>query len=586
MQGDTGHGPASFANVFKRFRRSTSGTVEGFDGDKWVVIGTSPQASTNTYYEFSKDGSTNWHLIQDPTDLYQRTRVTGSANPGPSMPIVAANYSNGGSNVDTTKRKYYSIDSFIGGKWQTLFDIEDSDTGNPNVLDMHVSGRVFARDSLLSAPGRFFFKPATTPFGTDLIYSVAYGNSVFVAVSSSGKISRSTDGGATWSTAIANSFGGTTIRGVCFGNGVFVAVGSGGKIARSTDNGASWSGLISNSFGGSNIVTVSFGDNVFIAAGVSGKLARSTDNGVTWSFLITTAFSGTETFNTIAFGNGVFVAGGGALGVAGRIIKSNDDGVTWSAYISNPYGALVPYSIVYGLGVFISVGGGGSCVISRSLDGGVTWSTAIANPFSSATTLYAVCFVSGIFIAISDAGTVSRSLDIGLTWGVNYGKNDVLAIIGTQGLGIAASPQGRIVVVGYDSSGAVSIAYTDYVEAGAGIVESGSNPNGSWIKFDDGTMECCGWGFLTWISGSQIRTATVNFPVAFIDTNIKIVSGASGWKISDPSGVSDVSGVEGIVWASSALLGVSSFTIDLSCYTTVADTKRRLYSWVAIGKWK
>ena len=51
---------------------------------------------------------------------------------------------------------YFQIDQYINGAWQHLFEIMPSTTGNANVLDLFISGRVFARDSLLSAPGRFF----------------------------------------------------------------------------------------------------------------------------------------------------------------------------------------------------------------------------------------------------------------------------------------------------------------------------------------------------------------------------------------------------------------------------------------------
>ena len=51
---------------------------------------------------------------------------------------------------------YFQIDEYINGAWQHLFEVMPSTTGNANVLDLFISGRLIARDSLLSAPGRFF----------------------------------------------------------------------------------------------------------------------------------------------------------------------------------------------------------------------------------------------------------------------------------------------------------------------------------------------------------------------------------------------------------------------------------------------
>ena len=55
------------------------------------------------------------------------------------------------------------------------------------------------------------------------------------------------------------------------------------------------------------------------------------------------------------------------------------------------------------------------------------------------------------------------------------------------------------------------------------IVESGSNDNGSWIKFSDGTMICRGVvttgdvSFTAWGSLYQYEVPSVSFPLSFID---------------------------------------------------------------------
>ena len=57
----------------------------------------------------------------------------------------------------------------------------------------------------------------------------------------------------------------------------------------------------------------------------------------------------------------------------------------------------------------------------------------------------------------------------------------------------------------------------------AGIVESGSNANGSWVKFADGTM--IQWGnksFTGSASGNTGSYTTVTFPQAFSDNKISV----------------------------------------------------------------
>lgn len=52
-----------------------------------------------------------------------------------------------------------------------------------------------------------------------------------------------------------------------------------------------------------------------------------------------------------------------------------------------------------------------------------------------------------------------------------------------------------------------------------GIIESGSNSNGNWIKFSDGTMICYGTG-----KGKNDTTNIVTFAVPFINNEYKVSS--------------------------------------------------------------
>ena len=410
---------------------------------------------------------------------------------------------------------YFQIDEYINGAWQHLFETQPSTTGNANVLDLFNSGRIFARDSLLSAPGRFFFQVAT-PFSQSVI-GLAYGNGIAVGVGTSGNIARSLDDGKSWGSLISNPFNATyNIRGVAYGNGVFVAVSQHGEIGRSTNNGASWS-LVTSPFSTSGIWSIAYGGGVFVAVGSGGQIARSTDYGVTWGSLISNP-TGSSYLNSVAYGNGTFVVVGGVIG--GVAIRSTDLGVSWGSLVSNPFTAQAN-SIAYGNGVFVAIGWNTNAQIARSIDNGVTWSSLITNPFN-ANVGYGISFNSGYFLAVAytnggSGGQCSKSIDLGLTWGVQYGDNSYKSIFTSYAYCCVITPAGRAIIGGYDLSGR-SIFYSDYVEAGAGIVESGSNSYGSWIKFSDGTMECWVTNLVA-VGGTLSRTFTITWPMPFVDSN-------------------------------------------------------------------
>jgi hypothetical protein len=71
------------------------------------------------------------------------------------------------------------------------------------------------------------------------------------------------------------------------------------------------------------------------------------------------------------------------------------------------------------------------------------------------------------------------------------------------------------------SSGDEMNIYTieEAYELGAGIIESGSNANGRYIKYSDGTMVC--WGVGTTDSGQSQKQFT--FPTPYFDTNFVVV---------------------------------------------------------------
>lgn len=109
----------------------------------------------------------------------------------------------------------------------------------------------------------------------------------------------------------------------------------------------------------------------------------------------------------------------------------------------------------------------------------------------------------------------------------------------------------------------------DYVNH---IVESGSNENGSWTKWSDGTMECRG-------TSSAVSPTTINYPQPFVEIpnlNATIIS---------PYIMDDTA-------AKMVLVGAKTNTNFMAkCVYWVVESSKwsaagESFDWVAKGKWK
>jgi photosystem II stability/assembly factor-like uncharacterized protein len=373
-----------------------------------------------------------------------------------------------------------------------------------------LAGALMSCDGVLTAPGKVW-TVAPHPITSNEIRSVVFDNGTGLVSAFGGKIARSTDGGITWSGITIASIGLSSFR-LTLTNGIALAFGANSKIARSTDGGLTWSGLISNPFQipldnvgfGSTISDIATDGGITIAVGQGGKISRSTDGGLTWSGLIANPF-GTSTIAKIVFKDGLCVAAGGT-----GIARSTDGGLTWSSLITTPLPAVNVLAMDNGIIIAAE-----SNKIARSTDGGQTWSGLIPNPFD-VNQISAIAINNGMAIACSNGGMLARSADGGLTWsepGTNQSYNPLGP--GSAFYSIAVDkPRMRWVAVGsYLSYTAAFIMYSDWLEAGAGIVERGTTTNGTYTKFSDGTMECRGEVPVT------AYPQAITFPNAFIDTS-------------------------------------------------------------------
>ena len=322
-------------------------------------------------------------------------------------------------------------------------------------------GDAYARGTLYQQLGQQWSGLIANPFGANTIYTVCYGNGVFVAAGAAGTLATSPTFGATWSALINCNFGANNVRSCAYGNNTFVIVGNGGSVGVSTTYGASWSAVINPAiFAGINIESVAFGNGVFVAVTTSGVIGYSLDNGNTWTLATSNPF-GANIINSVVFGNGVFVAVG-ANGAGAGIARSLDNGKTWGgAFIANSFTGGNCEAVSFGNGVFVV--GATSNQISRSVDNGATWSALIANPFSVGPFFpYGISYNFGIFQFGSSNAQTARSYDNGKTWGLSsnpFGANGIQCIASSlqvAGTGFTSTGTGNLVAVG--AAGSIATA--------------------------------------------------------------------------------------------------------------------------------
>ncbi len=139
------------------------------------------------------------------------------------------------------------------------------------------------------------------------LYSVAWGNGIFLAGGDAGAVLTSSDG-VLWT---VNDSGLTNaVRGLAFGGGRFVAVGN-STILASAD-GIIWSPA--HTVTGANLCSVAFGHGMFAAVGALGVVLTST-NGLDWA---SRDLATGNNLCSVTYGQGTFLA----VGLAGTILQS------------------------------------------------------------------------------------------------------------------------------------------------------------------------------------------------------------------------------------------------------------------------
>lgn len=264
-----------------------------------------------------------------------------------------------------------------------------------------------------------------------------------------------------WNTSIIGNASVTNISQIVYGNGTWIGYGTGGLYAnliRSFNNGKSWTARIGLTQAPQSIVHMAYGGNTWMALGQNGLnfpyAIFSADNGASWTD-ITTALnvpyppgiygtlysasnntwvfysnqntrirystraniattwttivspfnSGATRINSLAYGGGIWVAGG----VNGSLSTSTDEMLTWNTQSSN-FGTSTITGLVYTNSTFFATGANGTL---RTSTDAISWNTK-----ASWTTTEDAGFrlVENSFVALGATGSYISD-DYGDTWG-------------------------------------------------------------------------------------------------------------------------------------------------------------------------
>ena len=266
---------------------------------------------------------------------------------------------------------------------------------------MATAGGVYASSDAVS------WNPVSVPEGMDGAQSITYADGQFVTAGWDGQI-MSYQGGNWTARTVGDSL--TIYTSVAYGNGTFVAVGQSNKSAgkeaavATSPDGVTWTDRAS-SVTNRDLLSIAYGNGAFVAVGVYSFYPTempgivTSPDGITWQGI--SAPEGVRLL-TVIYENSAFLA----LGYESNtryydpvlVALTSADGIDWTRRnISVIHAA--PYSVTYGKGIFVAVGGqtSESSAIITSPDG-VNWTgRTVPGP---ETYLLSVACGNGAFVAV------------------------------------------------------------------------------------------------------------------------------------------------------------------------------------------
>lgn len=205
------------------------------------------------------------------------------------------------------------------------------------------------------SPGAWIARTSPSAGAAWLLGVASSGAGTSITVDSIGNIYRSTDGGVTWSAAVANI--GLGIEGFAsFTNGVFLISGTGGFIFRSTDDGITWSAPI-DTHNASSLSPVSWavnGANVVALPSNVGDSSISTDTGATWIYH-NGIFGVFGVWQAIAslWDGAQYVAIGSTAGEVSTV-NTSPDGFTWAQTAIVPSTDIFDNGLAFASGLYVA----------------------------------------------------------------------------------------------------------------------------------------------------------------------------------------------------------------------------------------
>lgn len=171
--------------------------------------------------------------------------------------------------------------------------------------------------------GLTWTQDSSLPSGMRAMTSV---NGALITAGTNGRVSRSTDGGANWTSMTVN-WGTRTPRhlnDLHFANGTLgFAVGDSGTILRTTDGGFTWE--VVYYFGSDKYAVYFYSDLIGVVVG-SNNILRTVNGGDTWTALALNQFAAIGA----SFKGGVGIT----VGPAGKIFRSSNQGLAWTLIAS------------------------------------------------------------------------------------------------------------------------------------------------------------------------------------------------------------------------------------------------------------
>jgi hypothetical protein len=426
---------------------SSDTTVVTISGNRITVVGggtsaiTATQASTTNYTSAT---------ITAPITVNQATTVLANFSIGPKT-IADASFTIPSITTNSTGLfTYTSSDptvATITGNVATIVGIGSAtitadQASNANYLAQTISTTLSVSRNLWVAVGQggntvassydgITWKGLGTTGFTYAGFSIAYSNNLWVAVGNGNHtLAYSTTNGNTWTGFGYNVFSSVGYRIIYDPDAaLWIATGIGGNsIATSTNPKTSWTGH-GSVLPGSTMCVYGPATNysgvqnfsAYLLGGYStGSILAYSLNGPTWQMGTETSTSlACQGFNTIAYGNGVYVAGCTPIG-SGNSFATSTDQISWTGRGGSTLMSNVS-QIAYGNGIFIATGTKGTAgsSIMKSTDG-VTW-TNLTHYFTSGGRC--VAYYHGRWL-VGGVGTgIYYSNDNGTTWTIASASN-------------------------------------------------------------------------------------------------------------------------------------------------------------------